>query len=99
MKKFALIAGLSLSCALASDITGIITGIDNGKKTITINKTAIKVVPYTKIELDSCGIGWDSAKKFSDLKKGDLVEVDLMNDGNGFVAEEIEIKCRENRAY
>lgn len=99
MKKLLLSTLLVGASAFASDITGIIQAIDNAKKTITINGNAIAVMPYTKIEQDSCGIGWDSDKKFADLKKGDLVEVDLMNSSSGLVAEDIEIKCMKNRAY
>ena len=99
MKKLVLGALLLSSGAFASDITGIIQKIDNSAKTITLNGNAIKVMPYTKIEQDACGIGWDSAKKFADLKEGDLVEVDLMHGDKGLVAEDIEIKCMKNRAY
>ena len=37
--------------------------------------------------------------KFSNLKVGDLVDVDVMMYRDILVAEEIEIKCRENTAY
>lgn len=99
MKKLVLSSLLLGASAFASDITGIIQTIDNAKKTITINGNAIAVMPYTKIEQDACGIGWDTPKKFADLKKGDLVEVDLMYSQNGLIAEDIEIKCMNNRAY
>lgn len=99
MKKLILGSMLLGASAFASDITGIIQSIDDAKKNITINGNTIAVMPYTKIEQDACGIGWDSAKKFVDLKVGDLVEVDLMHANNGLVAEDIEIKCIKNRAY
>lgn len=99
MKK--LIAGAVLLgvSVFATDITGVIQSINNAKKTITVNGSTIAVMPYTKIEQESCGMGWDSAKKFADLKNGDLVEVDLMDGGQGLVAESIDIQCMKNRAY
>lgn len=99
MKKLVVGAVLLGVSVFASDIKGVIQSIDNAKKTITINGSTIAVMPYTKIEQESCGMGWDSAKKFTDLKKGDLVEVDLMNGGQGLVAESIDIQCMKNRAY
>ena len=100
MKKLIIGAVLLGVSAFASDITGVIQTINNAKKTITINGSVIAVMPYTKIEQEACGMGWDSAKKFADLKKGDLVEVDLANhSGNNLIAEDIEIKCMKNRAY
>lgn len=99
MKKLA-IGAVSLGASVfATDIAGVIQSINNAKKTITVSGSTIAVMPYTKIEQESCGMGWDSAKKFSDLKKGDLVEVDLMDGGQGFVAENIDIQCMKNRAY
>ncbi|WP_120945217.1 MULTISPECIES: DUF5666 domain-containing protein [Helicobacter] len=91
------VAGLGVMCA--SDFKGIIENINDAKKTITINGMVIGVMPYTKIEQDACGMGWDSAKKFVDLKKGDFVKVDLMQGNKMPMAEEIEIKCMEHRAY
>lgn len=82
-----------------ADIKGIIQSIDSDKKTITINGTVIGVMPYTKIEQDSCGMGWDTPKKFADLKQGDFVDIDLIYNNNMPIAEEIEIKCMKNRAY
>lgn len=99
MKKLLLASMLLGTSVFASDITGTIQKIDNGQKTITLNGNVIKVMPYTKIEEDACGIGWDTPKKFTDLKVGALVEVDLMHSQGGFVAEDIEIKCMKNRAY
>ena len=90
---------LSTGALMASDFKGMIDSIDNANKTIQVNGNTIKVMPYTKIKQESCGIGWDSAKKFADLKVGDLVEVDLMHGDKGLVAEDIEIKCMNNRAY
>ncbi len=101
MNKKIMFATLALATNLAfgSDLKGIIQNIDSAKKTITVNGTSIKVMPYTKIEQDSCGMGWDAPKKFSDLKKGDLVDIDIMYNNNQPVAEDIEIKCMQNRAY
>lgn len=99
MKKVFLGTIVIATSIFASDITGTIQKIDDGQKSITVNNNVIKVMPYTKIEQDACGIGWDSAKKFADLKVGDLIEVDLMHGEKGLVAEDIEIKCMKNRAY
>lgn len=99
MKKLVVGAVLLGVSVFASDMKGVIQSINNAKKTITINGSTIAVMPYTKIEQESCGMGWDSAKKFVDLKKGDFVEVDLMNGGQGLVAESIDIQCMKNRAY
>lgn len=99
MKRLFLATLLLGASAYASDITGVIQKIDATQKSITINGSAIKVMPYTKIEQDACGIGWDTPKKFADLKVGDLIEVDLMEGAQGLVAEDIEIKCMNNRAY
>lgn len=97
--KMILGVALMMSSIFATDITGIIQSINNAQKTITINGSVIKVMPHTKIEQDACGMGWDRHKKFSDLKNGDLVEIDLVDSGNGLIAEDIEIKCMKNRAY
>lgn len=102
MKKlFAVVAmmGLSVSAVMASDITGLIGNVDNTQKTITVNGNVIKVMPYTKIEQDACGAGWDIPKQFADLKNGLLVEVDVEYQNNVLIAEDIEIKCQQNRAY
>ncbi|WP_121021188.1 DUF5666 domain-containing protein [Helicobacter vulpis] len=98
MKKLALgLVAVGVVCA--SDFKGIIENIDATQKTIAINGMVIKVMPYTKIEQDACGVGWDKAKKFVDLKKGDLVKVDLLHHNTTPIAEEIEIKCMDQRAY
>lgn len=93
------IAFASLSLVLGSDIKGIIQAIDHNQKTITVNGMVIGVMPYTKIEQDACPMGWDTPKKFADLKQGDLVDVDLIYNNNKPIAEDIEIKCMQNRAY
>lgn len=98
MKKiaFTLLSALSLGLA---DNYGVIEGIDDSQKTISVNKTTIKILPYTKIEEESCGNGWDTPKKFADLKVGQMIEVEFMGaENNILVAKEIEIKCA-NRAY
>lgn len=98
MRKIALgiLFGLSLGFA---DNYGVIESVNNTDKTIVINKTTIKILPYTKIEEEACGSGWDAPKKFSDLKAGQVVEVDFMGvENNVLIAKEIEIQCA-NRAY
>ncbi|RDU70768.1 DUF5666 domain-containing protein [Helicobacter brantae] len=98
MRKIALalLAGLSLGFA---DNYGIIEAVNNNDKTIVVNQTTIKILPYTKIEEEACGSGWDTPKKFADLKVGQVVEVDFMGaENNVLVAKEIEIQCA-NRAY
>lgn len=93
------VAFAALSVVVGSDIKGIIQAIDDNQKTITVNGSIIKVMPYTKIEQDACSMGWDTLKKFADLKTGDLVDVDLIYNDNKLIAEDIEIKCKKNRAY
>lgn len=98
MKKiiFGLFASLSLSFA---DNYGIIESVNNADKTIVVNQTKIKVLPYTKIEEEACDNGWDTPKKFADLKAGQVVEIDFMGvENNILIAKEIEIQCA-NRAY
>lgn len=98
MKKTALALLASLSFALA-DNYGIIESVDAANKTISVNKTVIKVLPYTRIEEDACMNGWDTPRQFQDLKPGQVVEVDFMGvENNVLIAKEIEIKCA-NRAY
>ena len=84
---------------MASDFKGMIDSIDNANKTIQVNGNTIKVMPYTKIKQESCGIGWDSAKKFVDLKQGDFIKVGLAKNSQNMVAEKIKIKCVKNPAY
>lgn len=101
MKKFALglIAVLGLSSAVFADNYGVIESINDADKTISVNKTTIKVLPYTKIEQEACGKGWDTPLKFSDLKVGQVIEVDFMGvENNVLIAKEIEVQCA-NRAY
>ncbi|GAA7262579.1 DUF5666 domain-containing protein [Helicobacter cholecystus] len=98
MKKIVLglLASLSLSFA---DNYGIIESVNDADKTIVVNQTKIKILPYTKIEEEACGSGWDTPKKFSDLKAGQVVEVEFMGvENNILIAKEIEIQCA-NRAY
>ncbi len=90
---------LSTGALMASDFKGMIDSIDNANKTIQVNGNTIKVMPYTKIKQESCGIGWDSAKKFVDLKQGDFIKVDLAKNSQNMVAEKIKIKCVKNPAY
>lgn len=99
MKKILILFTLVGLNFVLADIKGIIQSIDSDKKTITINGTVIGIMPYTKIEQDSCGMGWDTPKKFVDLKQGDFVDIDLIYNNNMPIAEEIEIKCMKNRAY
>ncbi|RDU69489.1 hypothetical protein CQA62_02235 [Helicobacter cholecystus] len=98
MKKIVLglLASLSLSFA---DNYGIIESVNDADKTIVVNQTKIKILPYTKIEEEAYGSGWDTPKKFSDLKAGQVVEVEFMGvENNILIAKEIEIQCA-NRAY
>lgn len=90
---------LNTGALMASDFKGMIDSIDNANKTIQVNGNTIKVMPYTKIKQESCGIGWDSAKKFVDLKQGDFIKVDLAKNSQNMVAEKIKIKCVKNPAY
>ncbi|WP_300643469.1 hypothetical protein [uncultured Helicobacter sp.] len=48
---------LSTGALMASDFKGMIDSIDNANKTIQVNGNTIKVMPYTKIKQESCGIG------------------------------------------
>lgn len=97
MKKFIAFLGLSLSIAFASDIRGVIEEIDDANKTIKVNNQIIKVMPYTEIEQEGCGGGWDTPKTFAQLKVNDVVEVDVFYDNGRMIAKEIEIGC--GRAY
>ena len=90
---------LSTGALMASDFKGMIDSIDDANKTIQVNGNTIKVMPYTKIKQESCGIGWDSAKKFVDLKQGDFIKVDLAKNSQNMVAEKIKIKCVKNHTY
>ncbi|ANV98618.1 hypothetical protein BBW65_07325 [Helicobacter enhydrae] len=90
---------LCASLAFADDFEGVIEQIDDTNKTITINGVAIKILPQTKIEEDSCWMPWDISKRFADLKVGDIVEVDLMHHNNMGAAKKVEIQCVRNRAY
>lgn len=97
MKKFIAFLGLGLSIAFASDIRGVIEEIDDANKTIKVNNQIIKVMPYTEIEQEGCGGGWDTPKTFAHLKVNDVVEVDVFYDNGKMIAKEIEIGC--GRAY
>ena len=90
---------LSTGALMASDFKGMIDSIDDANKTIQVNGNTIKVMPYTKIKQESCGIGWDSDKKFVDLKQGDFIKVGLAKNSQNMVAEKIKIKCVKNPAY
>lgn len=98
MKKVALALLATFSIGLA-DNYGVIEGINDAQKTITVNKTTIKVLPHTKIEEEACRDGWDTPRQFADLKVGQMIEIDFMGaENNMLIAKEIEIKCA-NRAY
>lgn len=97
MKKW---IAILLFCGLAyADFEGVIESIDDSNKTITVNGTIVKVLPQTRIEEDSCWLPWDVSKVFSDLKVGDIVEIDMMHLNNLPTASKIEIQCVRNRAY
>ena len=99
MKRLGVFVGVALGIgvAFASDIHGIIEEIDEANKTIKVNAQIIKVMPYTEIEQEGCGKGWDTPKTFSQLKVNDVVEVDIFYDNGKMIAKEIEIGC--GRAY
>lgn len=83
MKKMALclaLGGLLASELMAGgmDLNGIITGVDDTNKTITINGFVVQILPQTKVKLDDCGIfGTDLNGKFVDLKQGSFVEAEV----------------------
>lgn len=82
MKKIAILVAILLSSGVAFadgiELKGLITGIDNDKKTISINGTLIQVLPQTEITLDDCGIfGTDVRGKFVDLKLNSFVEAEV----------------------
>ena len=80
MKKLALCLTLCVGSLFAGgmDFKGLITGVDDKNKTITINGYLVQILPQTRIKLDDCGIfGTDVAGKFVDLKQGSFVKVDV----------------------
>lgn len=81
----------------ASDIKGVIESIDDGNKTIKVGGNLIYVLPYTEIEKDSCGSGWDIPQKFADLRVNDTVKIDVFYDNGRIMAKEIDVLCY--RAY
>lgn len=85
--------------SLFADQDGVIEAIDEQNKTITVNGNTIKVLPNTQIEEDSCWLAWDVSKRFSDLKVGDIVELDVIYSQNMPTATKIEIQCVRNKAY
>lgn len=112
MKYFIILFGLFGLLFADMDVKGLITAIDNDKKTIVVNDSIlIKILPQTKIKLDDCGLfGNDIYGKFTDLKVNSLVDVDVfvgsnqmdvMQTGKGivYIAEEVELKCNRNSAY
>lgn len=103
MKKFIFgviaVWGLSSAVFADDDYKGVIESIDNANKTITVNGQAIKVLPNTKIEEDSCYLAWDVSRKFAELKVGDIVEMEVFPNNNILTASKIEIQCVKNRAY
>lgn len=101
MKKLLIFLGFLSLCS--ADNFGIIEAIDAENKIITVNKAAIKVLPYTQIEEEVCinngYYGHDIPRIFTDLKVGQVVEIDFMGmENNVLIAEDIEIQCT-NRAY
>lgn len=113
----AIVALAALTSTLSADgyeINGVIGGIDNNAKTITVNGIIIQVLPQTRIELDDCGIfGMDLNGKFVDLAIGSFVEVEawpnqvVQNQTNvsvpntqaSYIASEITLECVSTRAY
>lgn len=111
MKKIVLALSLGLGAVFASDmdIKGLITGVDDASKTITINGFVVQILPQTKVKLDDCGMfGTDVAGKFVDLKQGSFAEAEVYpstpnmpNTGATptYTAKEVEVKCVKNSAY
>lgn len=100
MKKLLLSIFAVGSLAFAdSDFEGVIEAINDADKTIKVNGQIIKVLPNTVIEEDSCYLAWDVSRKFSELKVGDIVEMDVFPSNNLLTASKIEIQCVKNRAY
>lgn len=99
MKKLLLTIFALGSFVVADDFEGVIEAIDQGNKTIKVNGQIIKVLPNTVIEEDHCYLAWDVSRKFSELKVGDIVELDVFPSNNILTASKIEIQCVRNRAY
>ncbi|RDU70769.1 DUF5666 domain-containing protein [Helicobacter brantae] len=100
MKKILLSILAIGSLAFAdSDFEGVIESISDADKTIKVNGQIVKVLPNTVIEEDSCYLAWDVSRKFSELKVGDIVEMDVFPSNNMLTASKIEIQCVKNRAY
>lgn len=101
MKKllFAFLLGTTSFLLADGDFEGVIEAIDNEQKIIQVNGQKIKVLPNTKIEEDPCYLPWDISKRFSDLKVGDIVEMDVFPSNNILTASQIEIQCIKERAY
>lgn len=103
MKKCILFALAIGSLMFADDNWGVIEAVNPQEHTITVNKSVIKILPYTKIEEETCmqnGFhGRDVPRTFDALKVGQVVELDFLGlENNVLLAEEVEIKCA-NRAY
>lgn len=99
MKKILLATLVLGGFIVADDFEGVIEKIDHGNKTIKVNGQVIKVLPNTIIEEDHCYLAWDVSRKFSELKVGDIVELDVFPSNNMLTASKIEIQCVKNRAY
>lgn len=102
MKRIILLMVFFVGSLFAYELKGTIEHIDTKNKNITVAGQIVHIQPYTEIEED--GIMIDSVKRFSDLKVGQLVEVDLIDypvasTSNVFQAESIEIKNNKQLAY
>ena len=89
-------------------LEGVIAGVDNANKTITIDSiygdsVLVKVLPNTEIDLSDCGVlGLGRYGTFKDLSVGAFVEIKLyFHDANerNPTAFEIEIECYKKKAY
>lgn len=68
--------------ALADDVEGAITSIDNQTRSVTVNGQAFYVDDKTDYD--------DDYKRFEDLKVGDRVEIDYRDDNGRKLITEIE---------
>ncbi|WP_258864848.1 hypothetical protein [Helicobacter sp. MIT 14-3879] len=84
--RIAIVSVLVSTIAMADfdfDVQGQISAVDNEIKTITLSgpggDLVIKVLPYTEIKGDDCGVfGQDIYGSFSDLTVGKFIEVEAI---------------------
>ncbi|ANV98619.1 hypothetical protein BBW65_07330 [Helicobacter enhydrae] len=103
MKKLGLL--FLIAGSLFAGNYGVIESIDGNNKTIKVNNTTIKVLPYTQIRQKGCGQDYQGyhghhgiPKTFADLAVGQAVKIGFLGaENNMLVAKKIKIQC--NRAY